>query len=140
MSKQYLVDRQWADALYQLEQQQNKKPICGMISASKLPKMAREALVDLIERRFPPLKRGRPRPPAYAVSDKTDAQQAAMCDVYLLRQTGMPLKDALRKAAEDNDLSVNTVKLLRSGRHRSFRESQLNPGLKRKHKAQVKAS
>jgi len=124
---------QWADALYQLEQRKNKKPLCDLISASTLPEVARECLVDLIERRFPPLPRGRPKTPAYRISAKQDAQHSALVDVYLFRKAGMPLNDALKKATEENGLSVTTVQLLRKGQHRSFRESQLNPSLKRKH-------
>jgi hypothetical protein len=124
--------RPWSDALYQLERRKNKRPICDLISTSKLPEMARIYLVDLIERRFPPLSRGRPKTPAYTVSDKQDAQEAALVDVYLFRRAGMKLDEALRKAANENGLKVKTVERLRKGHHRSFRE-YLKPSLKQKH-------
>jgi hypothetical protein len=126
----------WEDALDQLEDG-DKKRLCQLLRSDlELTPLAREWMADLIECRCIPLPKGRRKTLAYTQSDKAIDHWLAHDDIKRFRKTGMSENDALQKAAKINGLTVTALKLSREGHHRSFRESQLNPSLKRKHKKQ----
>ena len=129
MSKPTL--HRWRKALAAIKDG-DKEPLKQCLTSCELQSEVGQMLADLIERCRVPLPRG--RRPANPVTAKQDAQHSALVDEWLFRKAGMSKDEAIKKAALENGLSETTVKLLCEGRHRSFRESQLNPGLKRKHK------
>jgi hypothetical protein len=124
----------WEDALDQLDQDGDKKRLTQLLRSDlALTPLAREWMADLIECRCVPLPRGRRKTLAYRPTDKAIDHWLARDDIKRFRKAGMSEADALQKAAKVNGLTVTALKLSREGHHRSFRESQLNPSLKRKH-------
>jgi hypothetical protein len=125
MRKPEDYDDDWIEALVALDQGKDKKPLTDMLrSDCALSSNVREYLADLIERHCTPLPRGRPKTPAYTIGDKNIAHFIALKFVQAYRRAGMPLEDALEKAAKERSgLTVTALRLSYQGRHTSLRRS-----------------
>jgi hypothetical protein len=113
----------WVDALTALDQFGDKKPLCGFLRNCELSSEVGEYLADLIERRCVPLKKGRPRTPAYTLGDLNIQYLNALYNVEAYRQEGMSLDDALEEAANESGLSLTSLRLSHHGSHTSLRRS-----------------
>lgn len=121
MAEQEIEGWNWIEALDALDRGSDKKPLTDLLrSDCELPKKAREWLADLIERGVPP-NDGRPRGPAYTISDTSLVHLLAVRLVHKYRQQGMSAEDALKEVAKESGLNETSLELSLQGRNSSLR-------------------
>ncbi|WP_029083177.1 hypothetical protein [Bradyrhizobium sp. th.b2] len=116
-------DWYWIAALDKLDRLKDKRSLAALLRSNyDLSPKVREYLADLIERYCFP--KGRPRTPAYVLSEK-DALLLLACEsVQVEVQHGMRVDDALDKVAKTSHLARTALENAYNGKRTSLRKSK----------------
>jgi hypothetical protein len=114
----------WIGALQAVDQRGNPRRLLKLL-AQCVPAYVFPHLVDLFERKLMPPDRGKPRTPSYArhIEGPEAALRVGLAHVKHL-QKSMPLRDALAKVAELQEIPLDILTQAQEGRRGASRRNK----------------
>ena len=124
---------EWFDALVEMDRTHDLKPLLELLRTGRpVPAPLWPHLDDFFRRHQTKLKRARglPQLPSYAdpINNPEHSKKAflerAIARVKALKATGMPVKDAIERAAQELDMPEDTLGAIYKDKHGGFRRAR----------------